>query len=170
MLPPGSGRERLVTALNDAYADGVLSQQTFIHRLDLVFASPLIRPFEILGDLPAREPGGVWEVMVERLEAVCRAMRRRLRRSDTPEMTLLALDWAGEVSDMTIGRSKDCDVVLPHSTVSRRHARLGFRDGVWILQDLSSTNGTFVNGRRVARVKLEPGDGLLMGHAHLLVD
>jgi FHA domain len=170
MLPPGSGRERLVTALNDAYADGVLSQQTFIRRLDLVFGGPLVKPFEILGDLPTRRPAGVWEVIVERLEATCRTMRHRLRRAERPDLTLLALDWAGDVSEMVIGRSKDCDVVLPHVTVSRRHARLSFRDGAWILQDLSSTNGTFLNGDRVARARLEPGDGLTMGYAQLLVD
>ena len=57
-----------------------------------------------------------------------------------------------------------------HLSVSRRHARLSFRDGHWVLRDLDSTNGTRVNGQRVIRCRLEPGDRLRLGSAELLVD
>jgi pSer/pThr/pTyr-binding forkhead associated (FHA) protein len=57
-----------------------------------------------------------------------------------------------------------------HPTVSRRHARLNFRDGSWVLQDLDSTNGTLVNNTRIVRCRLLPGDHLVIGSEHLLVD
>jgi pSer/pThr/pTyr-binding forkhead associated (FHA) protein len=71
---------------------------------------------------------------------------------------------------MLIGRHCDCDLVLSELTVSRRHARLIFRDGRWILQDLESTNGTIVNGCRVGRSELRPGDHLALGEAHVTID
>lgn len=52
--------------------------------------------------------------------------------------------------EITIGRVPGNDLVLPHVGVSRRHARLVVKDGKLILLDLKSTNGTFVNGRRIA--------------------
>jgi pilus assembly protein CpaF len=61
-------------------------------------------------------------------------------------------------------------VVLGDATVSRRHARLVFRDGGWIIQDLASTNGTRLNGQAVGRACLRPGDQLLLGHQLLRVD
>ena len=87
-----------------------------------------------------------------------------------PAYPLLALDWSGAQSEMLIGRHRGCDLVLSELTVSRRHARLMFRDGRWILQDLESTNGTTVNGWRVGRSELRPGDHLALGEAHLTID
>ena len=61
-------------------------------------------------------------------------------------------------------------MIVPAETVSRRHARLIFRDGGWILQDLNSTNGTRLNGRYVGRCRLRPGDQLALGDQLLRVD
>jgi pSer/pThr/pTyr-binding forkhead associated (FHA) protein len=83
---------------------------------------------------------------------------------------LLALDWTGVVPELLVGRSRRCDVVLDDPGVSRRHARLVFRDGSWVLQDLQSTNGTTVNGVQVGRCQLRPGDSLTLGTACLRVD
>ncbi len=60
--------------------------------------------------------------------------------------------------------------MLTGPTVSRRHVRLCFRDGAWILQDLESTNGTLVNHRRVVRCRVIPGDHLDLGGERLTVD
>ena len=49
----------------------------------------------------------------------------------------------------TIGRDIACDVVLALGYPSRRHATISDRDGVLVLEDLNSTNGTFVNERRI---------------------
>jgi pSer/pThr/pTyr-binding forkhead associated (FHA) protein len=64
---------------------------------------------------------------------------------------------------LVIGRSVACDLTLADPTVSRWHAEL-IRDGErWIVRDMGSTNGTRVNGWRVRRAVLEPGDVLALG-------
>ena len=63
-----------------------------------------------------------------------------------------------------VGRSRECDVVLADSNVSRRHARIAFAQGGWTVEDLGSTNGVHVNGRRVTGAEpLAPGDRLDIG-------
>jgi pSer/pThr/pTyr-binding forkhead associated (FHA) protein len=90
--------------------------------------------------------------------------------ADDDECQLLALDWAGGTRELLIGRHRSCDVVLSSDAVSRRHARIFFRDGGWILQDLESTNGTMVNGVRVGRCRLAPGDRIRLGTEELAID
>ena len=51
--------------------------------------------------------------------------------------------------EVTVGRGEDNDVVIPHASVSRAHARLMKRNGAYELMDLNSTNGTFVDDRRL---------------------
>jgi hypothetical protein len=67
----------------------------------------------------------------------------------------------------TIGRSPDCGVFLDDVTVSRRHAELVLRDERWVIEDLGSLNGTFVNRRRVDSAQLEDGDELQIGKYRL---
>jgi len=74
------------------------------------------------------------------------------------------------IAHLIIGRHERCDVVLRDPSVSRRHARLIFRDHKWIIQDLRSTNGTIVNGTRVGRSEVRPGDLLALGDERLRVD
>jgi hypothetical protein len=63
-----------------------------------------------------------------------------------------------------IGRTQGNDVVLPDPTVSRHHARLSFRNGQWYLEDLNSSNGTYVNNVRINRpAPLMEGDELRFG-------
>ncbi len=69
-----------------------------------------------------------------------------------------------------IGRSPDCELVLRDSRVSRRHARLTARNGVLVLTDLGSTNGTRVNGHRVSEVVLGAGDRITIGESTLLIE
>jgi pSer/pThr/pTyr-binding forkhead associated (FHA) protein len=71
---------------------------------------------------------------------------------------------------VTIGRLADNRVVLDHPTVSSHHACV-FTDGdQFIVEDLQSTNGTFVNGRRVARRALRDGDVVTIGRHTILFD
>ncbi|MEA2191853.1 MAG: hypothetical protein QOI73_1974 [Solirubrobacteraceae bacterium] len=69
----------------------------------------------------------------------------------------------------TIGRSRDCDIVLADSNVSRRHAEvLPGAAGTWTIADLGSTNGVLVNGRRIAGSEaLTAGDRIALGTAEI---
>jgi hypothetical protein len=51
--------------------------------------------------------------------------------------------------EVLVGRDPNCDIILADSTVSFRHARLVYRQDQWWLEDLRSTNGTFLNDHRV---------------------
>jgi hypothetical protein len=68
--------------------------------------------------------------------------------------------WVLDQEYMTIGRSEDCDIVLPKRQVSRHHAQIERDDGGYLLRDLGSKNGTYVNGRKVRSepYRLEDGD------------
>jgi pSer/pThr/pTyr-binding forkhead associated (FHA) protein len=64
---------------------------------------------------------------------------------------------------IVVGRSSDLDMVLVEDMVSRKHARIAMQsDQIWI-EDLGSTNGTFVNGEKIKRARLKEGDRVLIG-------
>lgn len=60
--------------------------------------------------------------------------------------------------DMVIGRHQQADIVLQASHISRRHAALVLKDTQLWIQDLGSSNGTFVNGQKVTEQQLNPAD------------
>jgi hypothetical protein len=65
---------------------------------------------------------------------------------------------------ITIGRDEENDVVLPDGDVSRQHARVLFESGRLVIVDLASTNGTYVNGRKIrTRRVIEEGDEISIG-------
>ena len=66
-----------------------------------------------------------------------------------------------------LGRSRECEVVIADPNVSRRHAELRQDGGRWVIADLGSTNGVKVNGRRVDRAELDPGDRITLGVTEL---
>jgi hypothetical protein len=66
-------------------------------------------------------------------------------------------------SNILIGRGSDCTIHLPYRNVSRHHCQIFTTRGVWILRDLGSGLGTFVNGSRVNQIVLHPGDVIYIG-------
>ena len=72
-----------------------------------------------------------------------------------------------EGAETTIGRSPDCGIFLDDVTVSRKHAVLMNRDGVFTIEDQGSLNGTFVNRKRVESAQIEDGDELQIGKYRL---
>lgn len=66
-----------------------------------------------------------------------------------------------------IGRSADNDLVLDHLSVSRHHAEIRCDHGHWVITDLDSANGTYVNGQRITKVPLYHSDTVTVGKLHL---
>src|SRR6476659_2123885 len=74
------------------------------------------------------------------------------------------------IKEMTlIGRQDECDVRLDHKSVSKMHCVLVKTDGLLLLRDLGSTNGTRVNGTRVRRAALLPNDKISFANFHFQV-
>jgi len=74
-------------------------------------------------------------------------------------------------AEITIGRVQGNDVILPKGNVSKRHARIVLKDGKFITVDLKSTNGTYVNGRKIASpAVVKTGDNIYIGDFILSVE
>src|SRR5258705_13009226 len=72
--------------------------------------------------------------------------------------------------DLTlVGRKEECDLRLDHKSVSKMHCVIVKTDGLLLLRDLGSTNGTRVNGTRVRRAALLPNDKLSVANFHFKV-
>ena len=70
-----------------------------------------------------------------------------------------------------LGREPGCDFSLDDQTVSSQHARLAYRKQQWWLEDLASTNGTFLNGDAVTTpVVITHGDELRLGHIGVRIE
>jgi len=65
--------------------------------------------------------------------------------------------------ELVVGRSSELDMVLVEDMVSRRHAKITVTGDQIFIQDLGSTNGTFVNGEKIKRARLQEGDRILIG-------
>lgn len=100
------------------------------------------------------------------VEAV-QARRRQTR-------ALLALDGRRLLvppAGGTVGRSRDCDIVIEDAGVSRRHAEIRPSDGGWEIEDLGSTNGVIVNGAAIRGAHaLQAGDRVELGSTEVLFE
>jgi pSer/pThr/pTyr-binding forkhead associated (FHA) protein len=72
---------------------------------------------------------------------------------------------------VVLGRRPDCDLRIPTRDVSRRHCEIGpgEKRSELIVRDLGSSNGTFVNDKRVSETQLKPGDRLTVGPVTFVV-
>ena len=122
-------------------------------------------------DAPEAEPqqGDVGHTMIYSAE--------RLRPADAgpppahPQKAVVAVEGRRMVVGTTgavMGRSRDCDIVLSDANVSRRHAEIRPADGGWAVNDLGSTNGVLLNGRRIeGAAPLRAGDRIELGTTEL---
>lgn len=88
-----------------------------------------------------------------------------MRSGPTPGVT-----FPLEGDQLVIGRDSSNSVAINDAEISRKHSRLSFQGGKYVLEDLGSTNGTFVNGQRLAGpVVLKPGDVVSLGEQIVLM-
>ncbi|HEB58614.1 MAG TPA: FHA domain-containing protein [Gammaproteobacteria bacterium] len=71
---------------------------------------------------------------------------------------------------LTIGRAKDNDTRVADKTVSSHHARIVTYFNASYIEDLGSTNGTMVNGKRVKKHTVHPGDVVKLGNVHFTIE
>ncbi|MDR3572726.1 MAG: FHA domain-containing protein [Anaerolineaceae bacterium] len=93
-----------------------------------------------------------------------------------PAISLLRVDTGTQTSqefdcaEVVIGRDPGCEFSIPHETVSAHHARLSYHHKQWWLEDLHSTNGTFLNDERVLiPTVMMTGDELRCGQIYLQI-
>jgi len=74
-------------------------------------------------------------------------------------------------STISIGRASDCTIPIKDRYLSRRHAEILSADGHWVLKDLGSANGTYLNGSRVERdQRLHAGDRIRLGDTEIVFE
>jgi hypothetical protein len=116
---------------------------------------------EAIGPTPAIEHTAVFVVPgIDGPRATIREIR--------PDQSSRTIAFDGR--PLTIGRASDNGVVLRDGRASRHHARIDGRRGSLVLSDLGSTNGSFVNDRRVDSIALGEGDRIRVGTTTLLVE
>ena len=154
-------REEAVARLKPRLVDGSLSTDTFGLRVESAYSARTKRELgEVFSDLPGAR---------ERARDLLRGAFDWLRGEREPAPRELRLPDTTDRVELSIGRADDCDLLLDEATVSRHHAVLRRTPEGWDLRDLGSTNGTRVNGWRVERSALRPGDELTVGVTRFVV-
>jgi FHA domain-containing protein/uncharacterized protein DUF1707 len=161
-------RDRVLRELRDRAAEGRLSNETFERRVDSALRArnhaeltALVSDLQPGNRLVRGLTGAVSSLsaMSARIEAAWRA----------PRLPRFAMPPA-DVSRLLIGRAPDCQFVASDLSVSRMHAELRRVGESWLLSDLGSMNGTFVNGYRVtAPTRVRPGDEVTFGKMRFIL-
>lgn len=150
-----------------------------------IFVSEAARQREwVLADTPRvsfqvgdKVGAGEFRVLAEAVVMEAASSRRKAAKAvrATPKAgkaVIIMLDEQGHsIRTLTLdglivaGRQPDCDLVLPDQTVSRRHAEIGDQsgNGVYMVRDLESRNGTLVNGSEITEHRLQDGDRIAIG-------
>ncbi|HEX4364895.1 MAG TPA: FHA domain-containing protein [Solirubrobacteraceae bacterium] len=144
-------RESILEQLAGGYARGELSEHTHEARVEAALAAASLRELQaVTWDLPTLRDQAIALLRgtIDGIEVV--ADGRWLARDATHTSWLL-------------GRHEHCDVRFTSQTVSRHHALVTKRGRAWSIVDLEATNGTLVNGARIRRRRLTPGDNVELG-------
>jgi len=179
-------RDQAIGQLRDRFAEGMLSQETFLYRMDAALRAKDRSELSLLfTDLPGQRPG-----LGRRLAGRLARLRRRTIGSASPDGGGQRRIWGREPTTaipaaaawpplwlppaddgrFTIGRAMACDFTLADLSVSRWHARLYRKGDEWLLSDLGSTNGTRLNGWRVTTgVPVRPGDQVSFGSVTFVI-
>jgi len=166
MRPSFGEREQVARRLRGAYADERLSVDTLSHRLEIAYTARSHDELKwLVADLP--EPRGFMRAALTAVTVISRWSRQVEAAWREPRARRLTLPTNEHT---IIGRSRSNGCVLSDPTVSRAHAVVSYRDGTWSLRDLGSTNGTYVNGRRITdETEVRPGDEVAFGAERYLL-
>jgi hypothetical protein len=153
-------REHTIAALRGGCVAGYLSPETLEWRVGRALEAKSRPELQSLTlDIPAQSAGG-W---FSRLRRTVRGGHPR-GAGWAHELEPVALSLAAARDRaLVVGRSSSCDVTLHEPSVSRRHAEVRCVDGTFVFNDLHSSNGTWLNGRRVERASIRPGDEVCLG-------
>ncbi|MEV4559661.1 DUF1707 and FHA domain-containing protein [Kitasatospora sp. NPDC049285] len=160
--PSQAERDSALELLRDGVGSGALSHETFLHRMELVLtARSSAELADVVADL--RTHGPLSRLLLRTVARVS-ALNVRLRQTwEAEQLTRLRLPDPA-AGRLRIGRMTGSDLRLGDGTVSRCHAELRFEAGEWVLYDLGSSNGTYVNEHRLAGgIVVRPGDRLRFG-------
>jgi pSer/pThr/pTyr-binding forkhead associated (FHA) protein len=106
---------------------------------------------------PRRGKGKQKEAAGERLPPGPKSVIVRAPNGAKPHTVRIA-------ASMVVGRSPECELQVDDTYASQQHARLFGKNGAWYVEDLGSTNGTFVNEQKLAApAKVQPGDKIRVG-------
>jgi hypothetical protein len=155
-------REHAIEVLRENVVNGRLSQDTFARRMELALLARGRGELDALvADLPR---DGALTRWTTRLIGAVSGFNAAMRKAWWAErMPNLMLPEPGPFP-LRIGRDPGCGLRLSDDSVSRAHAELRRADGSWLLRDLGSMNGTWINGRRViGEAPVHPGDVVLFG-------
>jgi hypothetical protein len=166
----GAARDRSFTLL--AYPTVEIEEDGDVSPGDLRVACALVDASgdEVPGDEPDRL-GGIeaGHTMVLDREALLAARPRAPQGAIVAREGSVHREVPLTAEPISVGRDPKNDIVLDDRRVSRRHAEVRLRLGRYTLYDLQSTNGTFVNGRRIAEMVLSHDDRITIGGAELVV-
>jgi hypothetical protein len=186
-------RENAVSELRNEFAEGRLSHETFMYRMQSALdARNRGQLAGLFTDLPSRRPQpknpknpkspGNPQKLLARIRAALRgedpaAPSRYQGHQGSPAAQLSGAAGPapfvfppGSGVRFTIGRTRDCDLCLTDLSVSRRHALLVRREDGWVLSDLGSHNGTRLNGWLVREpVPVRAGDRLEFGSMAFII-
>jgi Domain of unknown function (DUF1707)/FHA domain len=184
--PPAGGlrasdaeRDEVVARLTEEFAAGRLSHDTFMYRMNAVLEARHQADLPaLLADLPATPPRPGLAARLRAAGDPVRQVMARLARASANlgraahpgrpagQVQPVPLEFPRGGGVFSIGRHGSCDLAIADMTVSRAHARLARTPDGWLLTDLSSTNGTRVNGWRVrGQVRVRAGDLVSFGDA-----
>jgi hypothetical protein len=145
-------RDAAIHLLQDGRAEGRLSTSTFEERVGRALTAKSVSDLREL------------TVDIGRVSRV-RAWLAHVRAEPAAAVSIEACLWLSGVGvrPLVVGRSRQADLVVCDETVSRRHAQIVRTSDGFVLTDLTSTNGTWLEGRRIQQVEVVPGDVVLLG-------
>jgi hypothetical protein len=156
-------RAGTIAALRRGYLDGRMSTETFEARIAVAHRAGHARTLRALrADLGAR-----WRAVHALLDGARAAGLARVAAEPPPQATLLLSRTA--LTEITVGRASSATLRFGTSAVSRHHVLFERMGSEWYATDLSSTNGTFVDGVRVQRAPVGPGAEVRLGDAYILI-